>query len=212
MDPTFWHHKWQSNDIGFHESEANAMLVRHFAALGLDKGSRVLLPLCGKTLDISWLLAQGYCVAGVELSELAVEQLFEQLGVEPKIIQLGALKHYSHSSIDVYVGDIFALSAEVLGDVDGIYDRAALVALPDDLRGRYTQHLLTLSNNAPQLLICFDYDQSLLPGPPFAIDSDEVQRHYRGHYAIKQLENTEVIGGLKGQCAAHENAWLLARF
>ena len=59
MEPDFWHQKWQSNEIGFHKAEANPLLVEHFSALGLDAGARVFVPLCGKTLDIRWLLAQG---------------------------------------------------------------------------------------------------------------------------------------------------------
>jgi thiopurine S-methyltransferase len=41
----------------------------------------VFLPLCGKTLDIHWLLSNGYPVAGSELGEVAVKQLFSELAI-----------------------------------------------------------------------------------------------------------------------------------
>jgi thiopurine S-methyltransferase len=75
MDDNFWIQRWETNNIGFHQSEANPLLVNVFKELALAKGSRVFLPLCGKTLDIAWLLSKGYRVAGAELSELAIEQL-----------------------------------------------------------------------------------------------------------------------------------------
>lgn len=34
MEADFWHRKWATNDIGFHQGEANPLLVKHFAALG----------------------------------------------------------------------------------------------------------------------------------------------------------------------------------
>jgi len=211
MDATFWHQKWSSNDIAFHENEFNPQLLKYLAVLALPKGSRVLVPLCGKTLDIAWLLAQGYRVAGIELSELAVEQLFMQLNIQPKITDLGQLKHYGGKNIDLFVGDIFALSQKILGAVDAIYDRAALVALPSELRQRYSQHLVELSQQAPQLLICYDYDQTLQAGPPFSISSAEVNRHYQDCYDLKCVESIAVVGGVKGQCPGRENVWLLTR-
>lgn len=211
VDAGFWHRKWETNDIGFHGSEVNLHLVRHFGALSLEQGSRVFLPLCGKTLDIAWLLAAGYRVAGAELSRIAVEQLFAGLGVAPEITDAGALRRYRADGIDIFVGDIFQLSAQALGPVDAVYDRAALVALPAEMRGRYTAHLAEITARAPQLLVCYEYDQSLAAGPPFAVCDEEVDRHYRDGYALTCLASENVPGGLKGKCAARENVWLLQR-
>ncbi len=209
MDANFWHERWKTNNIGFHEGAANALLVKYFKQLSLAKGSRVFLPLCGKTLDIPWLLSNGYRVVGAELSEIAIEQLFTELGVQPKISEVGEMDRYSAKNIDIFVGDIFNLSREVLGSVDAIYDRAALVALPEEMRQRYSAHLMQITNKAPQLLICFEYDQSLMEGPPFSVSNDEVNRHYRGSYDLTLLANIDMPGGLKGKCAAKENVWLL---
>lgn len=209
MHADFWHQRWEKNEIHFHESEANPLLVKHFSALLLAEGSRVFLPLCGKTLDIAWLLTQGCRVAGAELSKIAVEQLFAELGVTPAISQVGALAHYSAEDIDIYLGDIFDLSGAVLGSVDAIYDRAALVALPDTMRGRYAAHLTAITQHAPQLLICFVYDQSQLAGPPFSISNEEVNQHYGNIYDLTLLESAPMASGLKGQTPASENVWLL---
>ena len=211
MDTGFWHSKWENNDIAFHENAANPLLVKYFDELSLAKDSRVFVPLCGKTLDIPWLLSHGYSVAGVELSNLAIEQLFSELGMAPKISGVGGIDHYSANNIDIFVGDIFELTSRMLGLVDAIYDRAALVALPDTMRIRYTAHLTEITDNAPQLLICYEYDQSSLEGPPFSISSGEVRQHYSDRYNLTLIASTNVPGGLKKRCAAKENVWLLRK-
>lgn len=211
MDPSFWHQRWEKNEIAFHESKANPLLVTHFNELSLAKGSRVFVPLCGKTLDIPWLLSNGYRVAGAELSQIAIEQLFMELGRQPEISPVGEVEQWSANNLDLFVGDIFALYRKMLGPVDAIYDRAALVAFPEEMRNRYSVHLTEITGKAPQLLICYDYDQSLMEGPPFSVTSEEVKRHYAGKYDLRLIASTEVLGGLKGKCAATENVWLLKK-
>lgn len=209
MDPGFWHQRWEKNEIAFHESAANQLLVRHFDELSLAPGSRIFVPLCGKSLDVSWLLSKGCRVAGAELSPLAVEQLFKGLGLQAQVSRLGEVERRSAKDLDIFVGDIFALSRQMLGPVDAVYDRAALVAFPEDMRKRYAAHLMELTNRAPQLLICYDYDQSQQQGPPFSVSHEEVRRHYAARYRLTLIENRPVPGGLKGKCPANENVWLL---
>ena len=209
MKAAFWHQKWEAGQIGFHKSEPNPSLVRHLDDLGLAEGARVFLPLCGKTLDIGWLVSKGFRVAGAELSELAVQQLFEELGRSPDVTDEGPLQVYRTAGIEIFVGDIFDLSAETLGPVDAVYDRAALVALPEDMRGRYAGHVATISGRARQLLITFAYDQNLMAGPPFSVTSAEVARLYQSHCDMQLLDRTQVAGGLKGFCPAEALIWLM---
>jgi len=209
MEADFWHTRWENAQIGFHEGEVNRMLAAHLEALPIAPGARIFLPLCGKTRDIAWLLSKGYRVAGAELSEIAVQQLFDELPLVPKVTQAGPLKRYAATEIDILVGDIFDLTPEILGPVDAVFDRAALVALPDDMRGRYTDHIATITQRAPQLLVTFEYDQSVMNGPPFSLTEAEVRGHYSARYDITLLEDAEVKGGLKGVCPASEKAFLL---
>jgi thiopurine S-methyltransferase len=211
MKHEFWHQKWETNEIGFHLPGANPLLLKYFSTLNLKQGARIFLPLCGKTLDIAWLLAKGYRVAGVELSRIAIEDLFKSLNVTPNIKILDEVVHYSAPNIDILVGDIFKISPTMLGAIDAVYDRAALVALPEDIRKLYTMHLITLSNHAPQLLICFEYNQSLHAGPPFSINVNEVKQHYQAHYDLTLLVTETISDGLKGKHPASEHVWWLKR-
>jgi len=210
MHHDFWHLRWQNQQIGFHLGAVNPFLLAHFHKLHLRAGQRVFVPLCGKTLDIHWLLAQGLQVIGAELSQLAVDALFAELKLTPEITPAGPLKHYRAANIEVFQGDFFALSQAQLGTVDAIYDRAALIALPDEMRAQYSQQLMTLTGIAPQLLISFEYDQSLVPGPPFSVIKQEVSAHYEAHYQCTALASVLMETGLKGQYPAEETAWLLS--
>ncbi|MBD1939456.1 thiopurine S-methyltransferase [Microcoleus sp. FACHB-68] len=212
MEASFWQQKWEEGDIGFHQSEANPFLVEHFETLNLAKSGRIFLPLCGKTRDFAWLLACGYRVVGAELSELAINELFNDLEVEPKISRVGELTHYCAKDIDIFVGDIFDVPAEVLGPVDAVYDRAALVAMPENMRHQYTSHLMEITHAAPQLLICYEYNQQLIDGPPFSVSEAEIKHHYASAYQVNSVESKEVAGGLKGKVASIETVWLLQKF
>ena len=208
MDHDFWHERWASGRLGFHEPKPNPLLVSHFPALSVPMGGRVFLPLCGKTLDIDWLLANGHRVAGAELSEIAVWELFERLDVEPGIVKSGDLDHYHAPGIDIFAGDIFNLSRDALGPIDAVYDRAAYVALPEEMRRAYAAHVTRLTTGARHLLVTFEYDQSIAQGPPFSISRDELKRNYGPSHSLNELSTNPVAGGMKG-VSATETVWLL---
>jgi len=204
-----WIERWKNRELGFNQVEANPFMVKYFSSLGLDKGSKVLVPLCGKTIDISWLLARGYKVEGVELSEQAIIELFDELDVEPTVSTVGELIVYSAEDITIYVGDIFKVTSGMLGKIDTIYDRAALVALTTGLRVEYAKQLRTITSNAPQLLLCFEYDQSLANRSPYSVDEQEVKGHYEEYYTLELLAREEIVGGFKGKLTAFDVVWHL---
>lgn len=209
MEAGFWHQKWAKGDIGFHEQNVNPSLVEHFGKLQMAAGARVFLPLCGKTRDIAWLLGEGYRVTGAELSELAIKALFDELGLVPEISDVGKHLCYQSRNIRIFVGDIFDVSAKLLGPIDAIYDRAALVALPPEMRARYAAHLIDITDAAQQLLITYEYDQQLMNGPPFCVRAEEVKRLYSVTYDVRPLETHDVPGGMRGKLPATETVWAL---
>jgi len=191
MQPEFWHKKWAANQIGFHLPEVNPYLQRHWAA---PATARVLVPLCGKSLDLSWLTGRGHQVLGVELSEKAVEDFFNEHQVQPQISSKGAFKVYRGDAIELWCGDFFALTADDVADCTALYDRAALIALPAPMRERYAAHLQQiLAQGVQGLLITLDYDQAQMPGPPFAVADEEVQRLLGDVWQMQVLEEQDVL-------------------
>ena len=94
MNPEFWQARWQDKRIGFNQPKVNPLLVKYFSVLDLPVGSRVFAPLCGKSIDMRWLLEQGYDVVGVELVESAVEEFFAEQNISATIIV-----HPNHADI-----------------------------------------------------------------------------------------------------------------
>lgn len=208
MDAEFWLDRWAEGRTGWQQAAPDALVLRHFGALGLRPGARVLVPLCGATPDIGWLLGQGFAVVGAELSGLAIGQLFEGLGVAAEVTALGPLRRHSAPGLDVFEGDIFDLTAEHVGPIHAILDRAALFALPPDLRPRYAAHLVALTAAAPQLLICLEHGSDR--GPPFSVTAEEVARLYGDAYDLTLREARET-GFYPTRSAARESLYLLAR-
>ncbi|MEM9473459.1 MAG: thiopurine S-methyltransferase, partial [Pseudomonadota bacterium] len=146
---------------------------------------------------------------GVELNEMAVRQLFEDLQLVPTTTATGGMTCLNAGDLEVFVGDFFTLAPDMLDPVDAVFDRGALVALPEDMRARYARHLTGIAGHAPQLLVTFEYDQTQMDGPPFSIGDADVRRHYQDSYRVSSLASVDVAGKLKGKCDATENVWLL---
>ncbi len=170
-----WHQRWRDGRTGFHLAEVNPLLVEHSAVFA--EATRVLVPLCGKSADLEWLVTRGYEVVGVELVELAAQAFFAERGLAPARREEGAFVVYEHGNLAIWVGDFFATTAAQLGMLDAAYDRAAMIALPSELRSRYALHLRTLlTPKARLLLVTLHFD--IPGGPPFSVPPEEVRDAY----------------------------------
>lgn len=199
MEPEFWRQRWQEGRIGFHQERVTPLLEQYWATLALPQGSRVFVPLAGKSLDMPWLVSQGHRVLGVELSPIAVEQFFDEHSLQPTAYESRYGTHFIAGGIELICGDAFGLDAGVLAGCAGVYDRAALIALPRDLRKRYVGELLArLPVDCRGLLVTLDYPQHEKSGPPFPVDSDEVRALYGGEWRIESLERRDILAAQPG--------------
>jgi len=210
MHPDYWLERWEKGRIGFHRADANPRLVEHHRALG--DAIRVLVPLCGKSADLEWLVVQGFEVVGIELSELAAQAFFSERGFAPERRQQGPFIAYQHGNVTILVGDFFAVTADELGAFDGVYDRAAMIALPDELRTRYCAHLRTLlTPKAKVLLLTLHFDAP--GGPPFSVPPEEVAAAYAGMKLnlLTSVDAREDAPGPveRGATFVHENVYAI---
>ena len=214
MNAEFWRDKWQKSEIGFHLSEVHPLLRRHGVALSGKR--RVFVPLCGKSLDMLYLRELGCEVGGIELSPIAVEQFFTEHGMTPVRSQLGDLQCFEAEGIKLFQGDFFALRPEDLGEVDAVYDRAALIAMPPDMQTRYAQQLMALiPAHASILLITLGYDQSEMKGPPFSTLPEQVADLFSERFSFEEVESLDVLAGnpalqSRGLTSLTESVWRLS--
>jgi thiopurine S-methyltransferase len=217
MNKTFWTERWQRRDIGFHQPHIHEQLTRLWPTLGLPVASTVFVPLAGKTRAMVWLATQGHRVIGVELSEVAVREFFQDGGQTPDVRSDGPFDVYSAGPFSLYRGDFFEMPGEALAGVAAVYDRAALIALPPDLRVRYAQKLTSiLPREAVVFLIAVAYPEGEISGPPFSLTRDDVENLYGDAFRIEVLEDRDGLegsGNLKrrGVTELRETAYLLRR-
>lgn len=171
---------WHEGRTYFHKDSVHPDLMTYWPLLNNSSNATVLVPLCGKSLDMLWLAQQGAQVIGIELCEEAVRQFANehQLSFQRHITDRAV--HYHTASISIWVTDIFTLMPSLIPSVDAIYDRAALIALPEKLRIPYVDRCLQwLKPQGTVLLKTLSYDQSKMEGPPFSVSEEEVTRYYK---------------------------------
>lgn len=194
MDNDFWLERWREGQTGFHQQKVTPLLQKYWPSLGLPSDSQVLVPLCGKSLDMLWLAEQGHRVLGIELSSLAIDQFFAENGLTPAIHSSPLGQHFVDGRIEIVRGDIFALDPATLAGCLGVYDRAALIALPLSMRERYVQHVYgQLSPQYRGLLLTLEYPQEEMDGPPFSVTDDEVQSLFAGHSDAILIDQRDIL-------------------
>lgn len=191
MEHQFWHERWAKKEIGFHEGTVNQYLHDHWPELAGNNSDAVFVPLCGKAHDMWWLHDRGHPVLGVELSEIACKDFFEEAGEKAKVHPGEPFTTFKHDDLEIWCGDFFQLAPDDLKHIRLIYDRAALIALPPSMRQKYVEHLTAIiPDGARVLLITLDYDTEI-KGPPFNVSNDEVRELYGLDYDIEHvLTNT----------------------
>ena len=194
MDKQFWLEKWQTNEIGFHQDEVNSYLENWWGSLQIKSGDSVFVPLCGKSRDMLWLLGQGYKVIGIEISLQAVELFFAENELQSVRSDHEKFTRFDANELTIFCGDFFDLTASDLQTITAIYDRAALIALPPEMRQQYTNHLLAiLPDKTETLLITMEYPQEEMNGPPFSVNEKEVHNLHANKCQIEMLSEHNVL-------------------
>jgi len=194
MEAEFWLARWRDGRTHFHQTRVTPLLQKYWPTLALPPGSRVLVPLAGKSLDMLWLAEQGHRVLGAELSQLAVEQFFSENNLQPEISESTYGSHYTAGNVEIICGDIFKLDRAILSTCSGAYDRAALVALPAAMRAQYAQHVYgQLADDYRGILITLDYPQAQMDGPPFSVQDAEVQAIYATHSEATIIDRRDIL-------------------
>jgi thiopurine S-methyltransferase len=212
---SFWKNKWKKNEIGFHLDEVNPHLEKFFSKLELNledqtKGT-ILFPLCGKSKDMIHLNKMGYHVTGVEFSELAIHQFFDEQDIsldQVNIEERGKFKRYSYKDITILQGDFFHIDKDSTGAVLGIIDRAAFVAIDPAMRKSYAEQLITLSHaTAPIFMVTLQYETTEIAGPPFSVTEANVKEVFAEKFDLQMLCAQDCL--LKDKFQITENIWTM---
>ncbi len=217
MKAEFWHERWEKGEIGFHQHEYNRYMQDFVDRLGVDTGDQILVPLCGKSLDMLWLAERGYQVIGIEISDRAVTDFFNENGLRCTIERKPGRNWYRGERIQILCADFFSVKKAELPPIDAIYDRASLIALPEEMRPVYVAHVGRLADRGiTSLLVTLDYPQEEMRGPPFSVTPDEVRRLYGAQHECERLHSEDCLAReprfrKKGLTRLHEHVFLLKK-
>ncbi|HEY2346513.1 MAG TPA: thiopurine S-methyltransferase [Xanthomonadaceae bacterium] len=199
MEQDFWLERWSEGKIGFHQDRITPLLENHWNAIAAQPGSTVLVPLAGKSLDMDWLAARGHRVIGVEIAPIAVRQFFAERDLAPETFEDANGIHHRAGAIDLILGDAFTLDHALLASCDAIFDRAALIALPQEMRRRYARDLYArLPPGCRGLLVTLEYPQHEKSGPPFAVAEAEVHTLFDDVWSLDVLERKDILAEQPG--------------
>lgn len=194
MDPGFWISRWQEGRIGFHQAAPNPKLQR-FSSVW-EGARRILVPLSGKSLDVLWLRDHTRAeVVAVEVAPQAVEAFHQEHNLTPTVERRGPFELYRCGRITTYLGDFMNLpEVEPAGAFDAVYDRAALIALPPELRAPYARTVTELAApGARALTLTLEYPQAQMSGPPFAVERAEMESLWQRHWDMELREAEEAL-------------------
>lgn len=218
MEPEFWHERWERGEIGFHQHDFNRHMRAFIGRLQIAAGSNVLVPLCGKSLDMLWLAREGFRVTGIEISERAVTGFFSENNLDFKRSAQHGSVVYRAGRICIHHGDFFEVRTSEFPAVDAVYDRASLVALPQHMRKAYVQQMNSLVPARGRcLLVTLDYPQREMAGPPFSVPGSEVKRLFGPEYHIERIHSEDCLAleprfREKGLSRLAERVYLLQKF
>jgi thiopurine S-methyltransferase len=193
MENHHWLSRWKNGNIAFHLSTVNPLLEKHWSTLKIPANSNILVPLCGKSLDLLWLANQGHQVIGVELSKLACEAFFKENKIPYDIEKTDNFTCFYNAQIKLYCGDFFELTSALLPPFAAVYDRAALIALPEELRQRYVHHVMHLMDPGCQMLLIVYESENNVQGPPYPIPFNEIKKLYEKRFHIHVLAHLQKI-------------------
>lgn len=218
MDPSFWHERWAQGEIGFHRPHPHWALSAHWATIAKDASQRVLVPLCGKSVDLHWLAEHHASVTGVELDRSALDAFLAEWPAEsaPSVAWETLPSGHQTAQVDhlaLVAGDFFSYASDLAFDL--FYDRAALIALPVAMRRAYLDHLHGLvAPGGLGLVVTFEYEQNQMDGPPFSVHYEEINGV--PGWSIERLTREDVLADhpgmqAKGLTALHECVYCFER-
>ena len=218
MEKTYWLNRWKAGKTQFNQPTPHRFLIKHFKTLSLQPQEQVFVPLCGKSIDMTWLMQQNQQVIGVEISPLAIADFLKENKLHTTSFGEGLFQVHQNASCTLYNGDIFNLTSQQLSEIKAVYDRGCLTALPPKtLRGQYVDWLkATIPLNTKILLIVIQHGASEINEPPFSTSFEEVNLCFNNDFSVTQLEK-EFITELpphwaeRGVYEAYECVYLLQK-
>lgn len=204
----FWiENCWSQGRTPWHLTKPHDFLIKHLHRLLNGRkvsDCNILVPLCGKSVDLIWLKDQGFKqIIGVEGVRTAIQDFSSESGISLKETVLQGMDIPSFESEDgrlkIILTDFFKLDhPSVNASVDCVWDRGSLVAILPEHRPQYTasiQRLLRKESSWRYLAAITEYDKSHMEGPPHSITHEELKGIFGLFADAEVIEVADVSSG-----------------
>lgn len=193
-DDIDWEKIWMYGSTDFHQKNINKWLIKHKSHLMLKPNDTVFVPLCGKSKDMLFLEQSGYKVLGSEISSIACEQFFIDNQISFFVEERENFTYYKSERISILQGDYFDIQNESFKKISAVYDRAALVALPELARDKYINAQIKLLPSPIRILLhSLEYDDGVLFPPPFSVSEKEIFKKYQRRFEVTKLDEYDLL-------------------
>ncbi|XP_041356889.1 probable thiopurine S-methyltransferase [Gigantopelta aegis] len=198
-----WKKRWDKEQTEFHLPKVHPMLEKHLGALVQGRSKlRFFIPLCGKSVDMRWLLEQGHGVVGCEGVDKGCQEFLQENKMKytasPMKSCEGTVYRSQCSPLTLYRCDVFDLRREDVGQFDCIWDRGSFVAIPVSKRKRYADIIVSLMKpDCRYLLDCFLLNNEQFAGPPFSCTENDINTFYGSYCAVKKLDEKDAMTDLQ---------------
>nr|CAB3267192.1 thiopurine S-methyltransferase-like [Phallusia mammillata] len=190
-----WDNKWKAEKTMWHRNEVHVDLLKHEKLL--DTG-RIFLPLCGKSVDLKYLAEKGHEVVGLEFSEKACDDFFQENGLQftkRKLVDFAFFQYEAKElKITIFQGDMFDANKSLLGSFDAIWDRGSFVAINESDRPKYAKILCNILKPTGKVLLnSFTYDSTEFGGPPHSADRETVEKVFGSTFKVTFLDSYDYL-------------------
>lgn len=196
-----WKAKWEAGRTRWHKTTVNSVLEKYAdSRLLLKDNARVLVPLCGKSIDMTYIAAKDTVsqVVGVEGVRKALDEFCQEnshLQIQAETPARGAaFEALRGQKILLLRGDFFGLDASVAeGYFDAVWDRGSLVAIMPALRPEYVKIIGKVMAPGGVILLStwVRPNKDLTTGPPFSIDEVQVKELFGSLEWVDSIECVE---------------------
>ncbi|MEL7832963.1 thiopurine S-methyltransferase [Fodinibius sp. Rm-B-1B1-1] len=198
MEISYWQSRWRKDNTGWHMDMVYPPLPKLWKRLNIKSESRILVPLCGKSLDLHWLAEHSQKVIGVDVSHKALHTVMEKYPETFSQTSSHNFTVYKSSSLELWEGDFMKLPTKEITPIDLVYDKASIIALPPKMRPQYAQKILDLCGNTTRILLqTFEYIQEEMNGPPFSVDEKELQKLFGHNFRLQLMHEQSKLEELE---------------
>lgn len=185
MEISYWQSRWRKGKTGWHMDTVYPPLPTFWDDVNIESGSRILVPLCGKSLDLGWFVDHGHTVTGIDVSAKAIHHIMQQHPESFTKDSSHGFTVYRSESLVLWQGDYSKLPTDEIPTQDLIYDKASIIALPPEKRlDHANKHIELCSTHTQILLQTFEYEQSEMHGPPFAVHEEELKKLFGNRFKL----------------------------